>query len=102
MSRASRIIEDYFRRTGQPQDSALDAAFMYQRTVLRDLLARLEAILEDEGVEPAVTMRVIRCMLYGSPSAADAELRMEREAVIKEMYLRMPPQPFIVPRKEPR
>lgn len=96
MSSAYQIIEDYFRRTGQPRDGALDAAFMYQRTVLRDLLARLETILADEGVEHAVAERVIRCMLYGAPSPADAGLRMQQQELMTEMLSRMPPGPIDV------
>ena len=94
MSYARQIIEDYFRRTGQPADNALDAAFMYQRSVLRDLLERLDAILADEGVPPATAAHVIRCMLYGSPSVADAELRMEQDKRMVEMAARMPPLPI--------
>jgi hypothetical protein len=53
---------------------------MYEWAVLRDMLSRLEVVLDDEGVPRDVAVRVIRCMLYGSPSPAAAEERMRREA----------------------
>lgn len=85
MSYAGQIMEDYFRRTGRAGTAALDAAYQYQVTVLRDLLDRLEVILADEGVPGEVARRVIRCMLYGSPSVADAQLRMEQEERMKDL-----------------
>lgn len=93
MSDAHRIIEDYFRRTGVPRDSALDGVYMYEMTMLREVLSRLEAILEDEGVPPETAERVIRCLLYGAPSRADAELRMQQQEQMIEMLSRMPPLP---------
>lgn len=50
MSYAGHLMEDYFRRTGRSGNQALDAAYQYQVTVLRDLLDRLEVILDDEHV----------------------------------------------------
>ena len=93
MSYAGQIMEDYFRRTGRPNGMALDAAYQYQATVLRDLLERLEVILGDEGVPREVTTRVIRHMLYGSPSVADAELRMQQEKQINDLLMRVPLSP---------
>jgi hypothetical protein len=96
VSNASRVIENYFRRTGQPRDSALDGVYMYEMTMLRELLGRLEAILEDEGVPPETAERVIRCMIYGAPSPAGAELRMQQQERMTEMLNRLPPQPINV------
>jgi hypothetical protein len=90
---AHRIIEEYFLRTGHPPDSSLDGVYMYELTVLREMLTRLETILEDEGVAPETAERVIRCMLYGAPSPADAELRMRQQERMTEMLSRMPPMP---------
>jgi hypothetical protein len=79
MGHAAQIIEDYFQRKGQPRASALDAAYQFEMTMLRDMLSRLEVVLEDENVHPDKVCRILRCMLYGSPSPAAAELRMRQE-----------------------
>lgn len=74
------LIESYFARTGQPKAHRLDAAYAYQWELLRDLMKRLEVILEDEdSVTPEAATRVLRALLYGAPSAADAELRMRQQ-----------------------
>ena len=88
MPDAADLIRDYFARTGQPRDDELDAAFMYQRTVLKELLERLDAILTDEGIDPGTRQRVIRSMLYGSPSEADARLRMEQHERMADLLNR--------------
>jgi hypothetical protein len=96
VTRAHHIIEDYFRRTGQPRGSSLDGVYQYELAVLREMLTRLETILEDEGVARETVERVIRCMLYGAPSPADAELRMRQQERMAEMLQRMPPMPIDV------
>lgn len=95
---AAGLIEDYYYRTGQPGDSALDGAFMYERAVLRDMLTRLEVIHRDLGVPTEITTQVIRAMLYGSPSPAAAELRMREHERMTEMLMTRPPVPVQVPR----
>jgi hypothetical protein len=97
VSYASEIIEDYFRRTGKPGDLSLDAVYQYEMTLLRDMLGRLEVILDDEGVEAATAKRVIRCMLYGSPSPAAAEMRMRQESRMADLLACTPPMPVQVP-----
>lgn len=93
MADAAHLIEDYFGRTGQPGDSALDGVFMFERALLRDLLTRLEVALEDEDVPRETRIRVIRCMLYGSPSPAVAELRMRQVDWMQAQMAAMPPLP---------
>ena len=90
MTHAGRLVEEYFERKGQPRASALDAAYQFEMTVLRDMLSRLEVILEDEGVSRETIERVIRCMLYGSPSLADAELRMQQDAEMVKLLSERP------------
>lgn len=97
MSYANHLVETYRDRTGQPRDSALDGAWQYQWTVLRDMLSCLEVILDDEGVPRETAVRVLRCLLYGSPSVADAELRMGQEQRMMELLARVPPQPVVWP-----
>jgi hypothetical protein len=91
MSYAHAIVADYFRRRNVPPDSQLDGLYQYEMTILRDMLDRLEVILDDEGVPPEVAQRVIRCMLYGSPSPAAAEERMRRENETADLLNRTPP-----------
>lgn len=76
MSFSGRLVESYLQRTGQPRDSQRDAHYAYEWSVLRDMLARLEVILDDEGVPRVTAERVLRCLLYGAPSAADADERI--------------------------
>jgi hypothetical protein len=82
---ARSLAEDYFRRTGQPRDGSLDASYLYQMTVLRDLLSRLEVILDDEGVPPTTAHRVVRGLLYGSPSPFEAELRIQQDERLRDL-----------------
>lgn len=97
MGYAAEIVRDYFRRTGQPADQGLDACYQYETTVLRDMLSRLEVILDDEGVPREVAMRVIRCMVYGAPSPAAAEERMRREAEMVKLLNERPAAPLHLP-----
>lgn len=97
MTLAAKLTEDYLRRTGKPRDSAFDAHYQYQWGVLRDLMSRLEVILDDEGIGHETAERVLRCLLYGSPSPADAELRMEQQERLVEALARTPPAPILFP-----
>lgn len=97
MGYAREIVADYFRRRNVPPDSHLDGLYQYEITILRDMLDRLEIILADEGVSREVGERVVRCMLYGSPSPAAAEERMRREREMVKLLERLPPLPANVP-----
>ncbi len=94
MSYSSTLVERYLQRTGQPRDTGKDAPYAYQWAVLRDLMARLEVILDDEEVPRETAERVLRCLLYGSPSAADADRRMERDREMDDLLARVPPVPM--------
>ena len=94
MGYADQIVADHFQRTGQPRAGAFDGAYQYQVTVLRDLLTRLEVILDDEGVPRDTAKRVIRCMLYGMPSQADAELRMRQTEEMTKLLMEQAPPPI--------
>jgi hypothetical protein len=85
VSYAHAIVENYFRRRNVPPDGGLDGLYRFEMTVLRSTLDLLEVILDDEGVDRETAQRVIRCMLYGSPSPAAAEERMRRDAEIVKM-----------------
>jgi hypothetical protein len=90
MGYANALSEDYFRRIGHPGDGAMDAAWQFQHTLLRDMLQRLEVILDDEGVDRPTGERVIRSLLYGSPLPAEAERRMREERRMIELLEHVP------------
>lgn len=81
---ARDLFEDFSRRAGYPR-SGTDAYAGYELMVLRDTVQRLEIILDDEGVPPATARRVVRCMLYGSPSQSAAELRARQEQELAKL-----------------
>ena len=97
MGYAHQIVTDYFRRRNVPPGSRLDGLYQYEMTLLRDMLDRLEVILDDEDVPREVAVRVIRCMLYGSPSPAAAEERMRRDREMTKLLRERPPVPFHLP-----
>jgi hypothetical protein len=97
VSFSGHLVESYLARTGQPRDGHRDAHYAYQWTVLRDMLARLEVILDDEDVPRETAERVMRCLLYGAPSAADAEQRMRQQDELIELMARVPPAPMRFP-----
>lgn len=92
MSLAHQIADNYFNRTRDHTDQ-LDAAYQFQWTVLRDILARLEVILDDKGIPPAVAEDILRSLVYGAPSPAEAQLRMQQMETIKDLAAQVPPRP---------
>lgn len=50
----------------------------------------LEAILDDECVPRDVAVRVLRCLIYGAPSPADAELRVQQQEEMVKLLARIP------------
>ncbi len=83
MSRADRIWQSYAWRMGLSPLASKDAQQQYGIALLRDVVLRLDVILDDEGVDHDTAVRVIRCLLYGTPSDADAieRLRVQEEMV---------------------
>ena len=97
MSYARHEAERFYARTGRPGPGQLDAAYQYETAVMIEMLDRLEAILDDEGVPRETAERVIRCMIYGSPSPAAAQMRMDQQEQMADLLSRMPPGPRIIP-----
>jgi hypothetical protein len=87
---ARDLIQDYWRRKGQPGRGTRDGFYQYEVAQLTDLLCRLEVILDDEGVDGDTRRRVIRAMLYASPSEAEAEYRMTQEREMTELLKELP------------
>lgn len=101
MSFTAHLIERYFERTGLPRDGARDAVYQWEWAILRDMLGRLEVILDDEQVPRETAERVLRCLLYGHPSAADADLRMQQDERITDLLRFRPPPPVVLPKDWP-
>lgn len=80
MSHTDDLIEDFRRRSRLPDPEVKDAAWSYQWNALTETIRRLDMILEDhqgEVITPALRDRITREMLYGCPSEAEAELRID-------------------------
>lgn len=90
MSIARSAIHDWERRTRRPGAHHNDPHFQHHNHVLREILERLEIVLEDEGVPEDTIRRAIRCMLYGSPHTSDAELRQEQQKLLAEVLQNRP------------
>jgi hypothetical protein len=74
--RADDMWESYMLRTGGAEMYQREPAYRYQADLVRDLVRRLAVILEDEHVGEAAQERILRSVIYGSLSPADAEQRM--------------------------
>jgi uncharacterized protein YerC len=87
VSTVDELFRSYTERTGIAQTAQRDAQFNYSLDVLRDVLQRLEVILDDEGIDQAVATRILRCLLYGAPSEADAldRIRQHEEETMRQM-----------------
>jgi hypothetical protein len=97
VSYSGHLMKSYLHRSGQPGPGQKDAGYQYEWAVLRDLLGRLEVILDDEGIPPDKAERVMRCLLYGSPHAPDADLRMEQQAEMVKLLGESARPAFVVP-----
>lgn len=49
------------------------------------ILHLVDMVLEDEGIAVDTRRNVARCILYGSPNPADAELRAEQQGQIQDV-----------------
>lgn len=96
MSHVDDLIEDFRRRSGLSDPIVKDAAFSYQWHALSETLRRLDVILEDEGIPRSKIDKIIRYMLYGAPSEAEADLRVElmdgTKLLLAEQTVGMPPR----------
>jgi hypothetical protein len=98
--RAEALFAEYGHRTGTGRHTRAymqDASYRWQVDLLWETLSRLETILQDEGVPPEITERVIRGMLYGSPSPADAEQRLAMVKEMTDLMNRAASKPVLVP-----
>lgn len=77
-----------------------DPHFNYQTTWLRHMLSLADVVMEDGGVPVEVRERVVRCLLYGSPNPAEAELRMEQQELLTEALKMQPPPTIVMPMPE--
>lgn len=73
---AEQMWEDYLRRTGAVEMYQREARHHFQLDLMRDLMIRLEVILEDEEIAPEKRERILRSVIYGAPTVAEAEQRI--------------------------
>lgn len=97
MSFARHEAERFYARTGRPGPGQLDGAYQYETAVMIEMLDRLEAILDDEGVPRETAERVIRCMIYGSPSPAAAQMRMNQQEEMADLLGKLPQRLIQIP-----
>ncbi|MER5649687.1 hypothetical protein [Streptosporangium sp. NPDC002524] len=84
---ARQIWESYLRRTGAAEMYGREPVYFQQLNQIRDLMTRLEVILEDEEIAPEQRERILRSVVYGTPTVAEAEQRLnERNERLLQTY----------------
>lgn len=91
MSRADALWESYLNRIGGLEMYQRDAAYRFQFDVLLGMVKHLEVVLDDEGIAPGQADRILRCVLYGAPTVADAEQRVRDYERMVEIARKLPP-----------
>jgi hypothetical protein len=71
--------------------------FNYQVEFIREAMARIEVVLEDNEIPHGVIDRCLKGMLYGFPVEADAELRKQYTEQITILNASRPPDPYHPP-----
>lgn len=85
------LLDRHLARIGVDKTARTDASSSYRISVLRSLLAVVEAALADEHVDPVTARRVIERVIYGgSPNPTDAQERIEMNARMTELVKAMP------------
>ena len=92
----SRLVDDaiahYERR--RPKAAAaydLDSTHNALTKWMESVLYLVDMVLEDEEVPVGTRRNVARCILYGSPNPADAQLRMEQVELMQNALKMGPP-----------
>lgn len=60
------------------------------------MVTRLAVILEDEGISDETATRIVRSLLYGAPTEAEAELRMQQEKRLMEVAMNQPTTEYLI------
>ena len=86
----SRLVDDAISRYEQRRPKAaaaydLDPTHHALAKWMESVLHLVDMVLEDEDVPVDTRRNVARCILYGSPNPADAELRMEQQEQIRDV-----------------
>jgi hypothetical protein len=90
---------EFNKRLERLVDSKLyqsDAFYHSQVSTFRTWLIVTELAMKDEDIDPSVAERVLNRVVYGTPSGADAHLRIERDAELLEQFRKMPPLPISI------
>jgi len=81
-----RLAHDYFTRIGLKPASQLDATYQWELAHVAETSTRLAAILDDEGIPDETATRIIRSVMYGAPSVAEAEQRMKHMDLLRKLF----------------
>jgi hypothetical protein len=74
-----------------------DAVFNYQVEFIREAMARVEIVLQDNEIPGGVIDRCLKGLLYGWPNESDSHLRQEQMKKIVELGVHAPPDPYHPP-----
>jgi hypothetical protein len=93
MRKTDELLARYQDQIGADRDRAYQTSgtYRWQHDTLTQMLRHIEAVLTDEGLPAETIERVLRCVIYGGPSAVDAEYLEARMAEVADM-LGGPPQ----------
>ncbi len=73
---AERLWASHLDRIGGREMYDCDPGYRYQFDIMRDVLNRLSVVLEDESLPTEQAERIMRSVLYGTSSVADAVQRV--------------------------
>lgn len=91
---AAALLRDWAAR-GLIDTASTDVAYSLQVNLLREMLAMLETILEQEGVPWETATRVIRSVLYGTPSVAEGQYRRHLQTQMADLLATQTPPPVV-------
>lgn len=87
---ARSMWETYLIRTGADSMYRQEGTYHYQLNFLRETLERIEVVLQDEGLPPDQVERILRSILYGTPSKTDAEERIRMREEMTRLAMQAP------------
>jgi hypothetical protein len=87
---ADRLWASYLERIGGREMYDRDPGYRYQFDIMRDMLNHLSVVLEDEGIPTEQAERIMRSVLYGTSSVANAEQRMRAHEVMVKLMSERP------------
>lgn len=87
------LIRNHLRRSGAEYAEFTDPLTNVTTNLLRDLLRLVDAALEDEDIDPAVSRRVLERVIYGAvPLPSHVQERKDLEKRMIDLAVMMPPK----------